>query len=317
MKTSLVDKLCCPECRGDLRLRASEADAGGTEVMEGQLECHRGHAFPIRGGIPRFVASDAYVESFSFEWLTHSTTQLDTVRATWSTEAFGQFTGWSAPDLQGRLVLDVGCGMGRYADVAERMGAEVVGVDLSFAVDAAFRNIGLKPRVHIVQADIFRLPFKEAQFDAIYSLGVLHHTVKTRDAFLQLPRLLKPGGVIAVWVYARYFGQRLHDAIRIGVTSKLPRGLLHRICFVLAQAPIYWLYRVPVLCQLLQLIFWYPADHTFYQQMRWRWLDLFDFYSPTYAHRHTYPEVWGWFREAGLTSIELQPTPVSMRGKRS
>jgi SAM-dependent methyltransferase len=63
--------------------------------------------------------------------------------------------------LKDKLVLDAGCGVGRFMEVVEKWGGNVVGVDLSFSVDAAFKNLGLKENVHIIQADIFDLPFKE------------------------------------------------------------------------------------------------------------------------------------------------------------
>ena len=54
-------------------------------------------------------------------------------------------TGFTPDDLRGKLVLDAGVGAGRYADVISRWGTDVVGVDLSFAVEAAARNVG-EPR---------------------------------------------------------------------------------------------------------------------------------------------------------------------------
>ena len=44
---------------------------------------------------------------------------------------FASKTGWGSADLEGKLVLDAGCGMGRFAEVAASHGARVVGVDLS------------------------------------------------------------------------------------------------------------------------------------------------------------------------------------------
>ena len=48
-----------------------------------------------------------------------------------------------------------------------------------------------------------------------------------------------------------------------------------------------------------------------------RVLDTFDWYSPTYQWKHTYPEVYGSFRNAHLTDIQLGDVPVSVSGKKS
>ena len=92
-------------------------------------------------------------------------------------------TGWTEADYRGRLVLDAGVGAGRFAEVVANKGGEVVGVDLSRAIDAAYENIGRRPNVHLVQADIMAMPFRDGTFDLAYSVGVLHHTPDPERAF--------------------------------------------------------------------------------------------------------------------------------------
>ena len=113
-------------------------------------------------------------------------------------------TRLSAADLDGKLILDAGCGMGRYLRVAAAGPArQIVGMDLSRAVVAARELTADLPGVSLVRADLLRLPFPTEAFDIIYSLGVLDHTPDPRRAFLGLARLLKPGGRLVVWVYER------------------------------------------------------------------------------------------------------------------
>ena len=45
-------------------------------------------------------------------------------------------------------------------------------------------------------------------------------------------------------------------------------------------------------------------------------LDTFDWYSPKYQSKHTYPEVFSWFEEAGLERIRVLPHPVGMSGRK-
>ena len=182
------------------------------EVDTGSLECETCQTvYPIVRGIPRFVGSDQYVGSFSYEWNRWNRVQLDIANGrTESEDTFAEKTGFTPEELRGKLVLDVGCGAGRFLDVASRWGADVVGIDLSFAVEASQANLGGRPNVSVIQADVFRLPFRDETFDAIFSIGVLHHSRDTREAFLQLPQLLKNGGDIAVWLY--YYQDKVYNA---------------------------------------------------------------------------------------------------------
>jgi SAM-dependent methyltransferase len=97
--------------------------------------------FPLVNGVVRFVDKQHYARSFGFQWLKHDRTQLDTESSRRSEADFIRRTGLKPEDLAGKLVLDVGCGMGRYAEVASRWGARVVGIDLSQAVEAAAHNL--------------------------------------------------------------------------------------------------------------------------------------------------------------------------------
>ena len=100
---------------------------------------------------------------------------------------FRNRTGLAAADLAGKLVLDGGCGMGRYLRVAAELApALLVGIDLSLAVVAARDLTADLEGVAIVQGDLLRPPFAHGSFDLIYSIGVLDHTPDPRFAFLRL-----------------------------------------------------------------------------------------------------------------------------------
>ena len=88
---------------------------------------------------------------------------------------FFNSTGWTREELFGKLVLDIGCGAGRFAEIAVKCGANVVCVDLSYSIDACFENLSTNSNVNFVQADLYNLPFDISSFDYIYSLGVLQH----------------------------------------------------------------------------------------------------------------------------------------------
>jgi len=176
MKEALLTPLACPQCRGQLTLK--EEVFCGQEIVSGILSCNGcRRTYPIVRGIPRFVSTDNYASSFSFEWNRFRTTQLDSVNHRGESESrFQASLDFPLDRLRGMLVLDAGCGMGRFAEVALKYEAKVIGMDLSSAVEAASENLGTHLDAYFIQADLFAPPFREGTFDLVYSLGVLHHT---------------------------------------------------------------------------------------------------------------------------------------------
>ena len=308
MKPRLLDLLVCPACKGDLSLEAGPAADG--DIQTGTLACAPCRAaYPIVRGIPRFVAQDAYAESFGDEWHRFRTVQIDSANGTTeSADGFALKTGLGPGDLRGRLVLDAGVGAGRYAEVMVRWGAEVVGVDLTRAVDAAAQNLRGSSTAHLVQADIFALPFRDETFDVAYSIGVLHHTPDTAAAFRRVAVTVKKGGYLAVYLYfAGGLARYVSDALRI-VTTRLPRPVVYYASTV--AVPLYFLHRLPLIGRVSQTLL--PTN--VHPSWRWRWLDTFDWYTPTYQWKHRYPEVIRWFREAGFSDLHVADEPICIRG---
>ncbi len=291
------------------------ADPGAGETLRLDLEgAHAGERLlaPRVRGVLRFVQSDSYAQSFGREWNWFAQTQLDrpAEEQTESRETFAAKTGFSPENLRGKTVLDVGCGMGRFAEVAASYGAQVLGVDLSVAVDAAHGNLGERDNAAFVQADVFDLPFRPGSFDLIYSLGALHHTPDTRSAFSKLPRLLKPGGRIAIWVYSneRRLRYLASDLLR-PITTRMGNERLLQLCK--AAGPLGALYRTRLGRPLSAIL---PVSR--HPDPEWRVLDTFDWYAPRFQWKHDYPEVEGWFREAGLADIRRHEVAVSVSGRR-
>ncbi len=270
--------------------------------------CRQAH--PIVGGVARFVPAEVYADSFGFQWKRFARTQLDSANGTTrSRDTFVEKTGWSLAELKGKRILDVGCGMGRFAEIAADAGAEVYGVDLSRAVEAAYAHLGSRPNVRIFQADVMSLPFEPASFDFIYSIGVLHHTPDTRAAFLRLPALLKPGGAITIWVYSTEVKLLGSEWLR-KLTPSIPQPWLLLACrLAIPMYHVHWLRGIGrVTCIAI------PTSLN--EDPEWRWLDTFDWYAPTYQWKHTFDEVEGWFESASLEGVRRLEFPVSVTGTR-
>jgi SAM-dependent methyltransferase len=305
LKASLLALLRCPVCHARLGV-----DSDLDDIQVGRLSCAQGHAFPIIRGIPRFVSQDAYTSSFSYEWDQFRQTQLDSCTGRTDTRDRLQASlNFPLPELRGRLLLDAGCGMGRFAEIVQRYGGTYVGMDYSYAVDAAYRNAGHLPGVHFVQADIFAPPFEEGTFELAMSLGVLHHTPDPRTAFRSLSHVVKDGGQLTITVYDA--GNKVYVAnsrFWRQYTTRFPKPLLHALSY--ASVPLYYFWTLPRIGWLFRGIAFISLE----RDWRWRVLDTFDWYSPRYQSWHTHHEVFGWFKENGFGSIEVLAPSVSQIG---
>jgi SAM-dependent methyltransferase len=290
MNAELLALLRCPKCRATLELRETAS----------ALHCQGCAAsYPISGGVPR-LAGEPYVASFGRQW-----NRYDVARDEEDEMTFAVKTGVAPRDLAGKLVLDAGCGGGRYARLAGRFGAQVVGVDLSAAVEKAASLCADLPCVAIAQADLLDLPLAERAFDLVFSIGVLHHSPDPRGAFAQVAARVKPGGRLAVWLYRRNTPPQewLNSALR-AATTHLPARVLEPICVGLGV-----LGSVPGLKQTLNKV----ANFSNHPDWTLRVCDNFDWYAPRYQSHHTVAELESWFRAEGFDDIRVLPPAKSGR----
>jgi uncharacterized protein YbaR (Trm112 family)/SAM-dependent methyltransferase len=202
-----------------------------------------------------------------------------------------------------KLVLEVGIGIGGIADyMARKEECELMGIDLSYAVDPAYRHFGRNPFLHIVQASAFAPPFRENTFDFVYSQGVIHHTFSTKTAFKRICTLVKPSGRLYVWVYSPSNEKRTIVRRVIMFMENLIRPLCWRLPERLQSAllaPIVPLY-------LIHQNLFVRRRGAAYVDYGWREAmhAARDRFTPRYIHRHTEEEVSAWFHEAGYTEIQ-------------
>jgi len=70
----------------------------------------------------------------------------------------------------------------------------MMALDYLSAVDACYANLKDHPNLHVVQGDIYELPFAKGAFSFIYSLGVLQHTPDVAKVFAALWITMKNHG---------------------------------------------------------------------------------------------------------------------------
>lgn len=338
MKSRLAELLVDPVDRTNLELVVWEQAADG-EITTGLLVNRPAQRlYPIHAGVPRMLVfatgvsrafADAHAGRLAREWagfsLPHGESMpgegdvLRSFSAEWTHYGWDGNSYWNldpatwfqcmrfmldtdARPIRGKLALEVGIGIGGVADHNARVeGAEVVGVDLGYAVDAAYAQFGSNPSLHIVQASVFALPFRDATFDFVYSFGVIHHTFDTKIAFDGLARLPKRDGRLYVWVYS---------------PEDESRNVTRRVLMKMEQVirPITWRLsdrmQTAAMLPLVPLYIGYQQLRAFREgkgQVRYGFREALhaarDRFTPRYIHRHTDDEVMGWFRAAGYDGL--------------
>ena len=333
MREMLLSYLSCPDCHCPFDLTV--LSKSGDQIVEGLLHCaEAGHVYPVVRSIPR-IFSSAFEEEpeFSAHYRDllapyHTTIPMPTegkIEQTksgfgrqWNTYQvqraeedlayFRSKTGLDLSDVNGKLILDAGCGSGRYSRIAGEAGAIVIGVDLSSAVETAGLNTSQLPNVHIIQTDIFRLPLKPQLFQFIYSLGVLHHTPDTKKALSSLTPLLADSGEIAVWLYPRWpLPVELYNQLLRAITTRMTHDTLHRLAVLVEPVGLLklklltadrWWQRIAG--QLLRAM---TIGVSYHPDREIRICDTFDWFSPPFQWHHTDAEVESWLREFGLVDI--------------
>ena len=314
MKPELLSITCCPLCKGPLELRNAREQGG--EVESGSLQCIScALSYPIVRFIPRFVTVENYAENFGLQWNRFRQTQLDSHSGLpISRGRFFHQTGWSPIDLAGKNVLDVGCGAGRFAEIALSCKANLFAIDYSSAVDACWSNLGPHPSLNVIQGDIYHLPFKLGGFDFVYCFGVLQHTPNVKRAFMALPVQLCEGGRLAVDLYPKQFKNLFWPKYWLRSLTKrmAPSGLfklvqwmvrvLFPVSFVLGRFPVFG-YKLRYIIPIVNYDGVYPLSHD--QLREWAVMDTYDMLAPRYDQPQSAQTLTEWFINTGFKHIDI------------
>ena len=291
MHIDLLELLRCPQTGERLELQSAVYE--NSRVRGGWLVSQNGqHRYPIREFIPRFVPESSYADNFGMQWNLFRQTQIDSYSGQpISAKRFWKTTAWKPEELAGQWVLDCGCGAGRFAEVALNAGAKVVALDFSRAVDACYANLKHRPNLHVVQGDIYALPFVRDFFRFVYSLGVLQHTPDVAKAFLALPPMVGGRGQLCVDFYERSWKSRMLPKYWLRpLTKKMPKDRLFARLqhWVPKFLPLsVWLGGIPTVGPFLKRLM--PVANyrgilplSDQQLQEWALLDTFDWLSPEF-----------------------------------
>lgn len=238
---------------------------------------------------------------FGFEWkefFNYSLDNLNTLLYPYSINAF-----------RGKLGLDAGCGGGRHIVKCAEKASTIIGFDLSEAVEKANeKSSGLK-NAHILQADIFKLPFKENSFDFIYSLGVLHHLPEPQKGFNYLVDLLKVNGAIYIWVYKKSLRKITLRPIR-KITTKLPPKILRYVAIISSFIGYFGIIlpcrtlikSFPIFKKMIPPHILEYSKHNFKVYLA----DWFDRLAAPIANYYLPEEIESWFKTKNLSEIQIR-----------
>ncbi|MEJ7730206.1 MAG: class I SAM-dependent methyltransferase [Polyangiaceae bacterium] len=347
MKRSLVEHLRDPAAGTRLTLSDSEPPEG--EVAAGALLAEDGTRYPIVDGVPDMVRRDKFaegqaetVESFSWKWKKAQHYRQSTI---------GHYTQWYldrygfgseeklAALLSGKKrILDAGTAHGRDAAMyARSSSATVFGVDISAGIRNAYRDLQATENLHLVQADLTRLPFADGFFDFIGCDQVIHHTPSTRDSLAHLVSKLAPGGHLAFYVYKvkgpirefcdDYIRERTvkmppEEVMKVSeAITKLGKALTELRCTVDVPEDIPILGIKAGKQDIQRFIYWNVFKCYYNETMDWdsNVITNFDWYHPLHAHRHTEEEVRAWCTEERLSieHLDVQESGISVLCKKA
>jgi SAM-dependent methyltransferase len=326
-----VELFLCTKCSSPLQLGAvTHEDLSFGEIIEGQLECPACHAaVPIVRSIPRFVGSESYTACWGFQWNRFDRIQIDSVmRNELSRDRFYKTTGWSSR-LEGHRILEVGCGAGRFTQLALETGAEVVSFDLSSSVEAAWRNNHGHANFTLFQGSIYEIPIRKEWFDKIFCMGVLQFCPDVEGAFRSMLPFLRRGGEIVVDVYERWRGFPPLKTFVRPFTKRMGAEKLYRLlsltippAFELKKA----IYKVPALGPPLSNLVPIGAlshvdkglNYSDDELKQVKILSALNMLAPAFEHPQRMKDVQRWFAQSGLVEVQLKRgyNGINAKGRR-
>lgn len=329
MKPSLTRYLRCPVSGEPLGLVDAKTAKGSEEIRSGRLVTAAGREYTIEEGVPVLLDPSTLApgqaktrESFSEKWKRAPNYREDT-RAhyeRWYLERYGHgdMAGLERFLANKRFILDAGTGHGRDAEMyARHSKAEVFGIDISYGIHVAYDGLHQLPNLHLIQADLTRLPFAPGFFDFIACDQVIHHTPNTKASVAALLQHLGAGH-IAIYTYKvkgpiREF---CDDYIRARTVHMSPEECMEFSEAITtlgkALAELRVEIDVPADIPLLGIqagkqdlqrwIYWNVFKCYWNDTMDWtsNVITNFDWYHPLHAHRHTPEEVRSWCDEYGV-----------------
>jgi SAM-dependent methyltransferase len=235
-------------------------------------------------------------DRFGYEWARYSEMLPE------YEEQFRRWTPHIMPlEWRDRVVLDVGCGMGRNSYWPLVYGARAcVAVDVDRnSLNSARTTLARFSNANVREMSAYDIEFTD-HFDIVYSIGVIHHLSDPEAALRNMVKAAKPDGRVLIWVYGLENNRwivGILNPLRKALFSRLPVGLVHHLS--LYPAVLLWLgLRLGIgHIEYFNLLRRMPFPHL-------RSI-VFDQMLPKIANYWPRAVVEGFMRDAGLTNVDL------------
>ena len=290
------------------------------EEQPERFVCQDGCVYPIRDHIPRFVSSNNYAKAFGAQWKNYQKTQLDSYTGkSISHDRLERLVGGDLSIVNGKLILEAGCGAGRFTEVLLQAGARVIAADLSDAVEANYDNCQYYKFYKIIQADLLDLPIASESFDMVICIGVIQHTPNPEETIKNLCQFVKPGGLLVIDHYSTNYPFTKSRKILRSFLIKMPPSFSIRFCRILVSIlwPLHrllWKYHNHSLINKLRNWFLKLSPvvdyHDAYFQLgpellrAWAMLDTHDTLTDYYKHLRSAEELTETLTQAGMIDIK-------------
>lgn len=223
--------------------------------------------------------------------------------------------------LEGKQVLEVGCGAGRFTEVLLSEGAFVTAVDISEAINVCSQQFSDSPRFRPVAANVQDLPWAEGQYDIVLCIGVIQHTPNPAKALRALVGQVSEGGYLVIDQYRHSVSAWLRPtwlvrAVLIRISPERAMAMtdaLVKIFLPFHKLVRRWRVMEIVLNRLSPITSHYsqlPLSDE--EQERWARLNTHDNLTDRYKHQTTRRKLERMSEYAGLVDIFSRKLPYTV-----
>lgn len=256
---------------------------------------------------------DLTIDSFGAEWEKFNTFSQEELERI-GREYFDIVT--HAELNEKSIVLDMGCGSGRWSRYLSNKVRLIEAIDPSKAVFLTAKNNADLKNVRWSHAGVEEIPFKDDTFDFILCLGVLHHVPDTSESLKKVVNKLKPNGHILLYLYYSLDNRgrtykilfRLSNLIRIIVSSspKKLKGLLADTIAFIVYLPLVTAVR---LTKFFRLNFYKKLPLSYYENKSFYIMrnDALDRFGTPLEQRFSKKQIEIMMFDAGLTDLNFSP----------
>ena len=202
-------------------------------------------------------------------------------------------------------VVDCGCGGGQHVQFVAPYARSVLGIDLNTVELAQEHNKGAS-NVSFAEGDLAHIRL-DTQYDIVYCIGVIQHTIDPDLTFQNIKNFVKPGGLLILWCYSKegnWPNWLILEPIKRLIILKLPKSILQFLATVLTA----FLY--PIVYSVYLMPFHSLPYYEYFGNFRKlsfarNRLNVFDKLNAPITNFITREQVGHWFNKQEFTNVHI------------